>query len=153
MQANNYNLLLLHGIEVLGNKLPLKILIAEDHPINQRLILYLLKKQGYQATAVSNGQEAIELLEQQNFDILFMDVQMPVKDGIIATKEIIQKRPNIPDRPVIVAMTANAMKGDRERCIDAGMDDYLSKPLKPGIVVETLTKWGTRLNKNLEEVK
>jgi len=150
-KAAEYRRILKKETEVLSHKLPLKILVAEDHPINQRLILYLLKKQGYQATAVSNGEEAVEILEQQSFDILFMDVQMPVMDGLQATKEIVKKRPNLPERPVIIAMTANAMQGDRERCILAGMDDYLSKPLKPGIVVETLTKWGTRLNKTVKE--
>ncbi len=149
-KAVQYRKILQRETDLLGNKLPLNILVAEDHPINQRLILYLLKKQGYQATAVSNGQEAIEILEQQNFDILFMDVQMPILDGIEATKKIVAQRPNFPERPVIIAMTANAMQGDRERCLYAGMDDYLSKPLKPGIVAETLTKWGTRL-KNIEQ--
>ncbi len=144
-KAEHYKEILKKETEILGQKLPLKILIAEDHPINQRLVLFLLKKQGYQADAVGNGQEAIEAIEQQRYDILFMDVQMPELDGLEATRRIVKKYPNIPDRPVIIAMTANAMQGDRERCLGAGMDDYVSKPLKPGIVVEMLTKWGTRL--------
>jgi signal transduction histidine kinase/CheY-like chemotaxis protein len=144
-KAKYYKEILKKETEVLGQKLPLKILIAEDHPINQRLVIFLLKKQGYQADAVGNGQEALEAIEQQRYDILFMDVQMPILDGLEATRRILKKYPNIPDRPVIIAMTANAMQGDREKCIGAGMDDYVSKPLKPGIVVETLIKWGTRL--------
>ena len=146
-KAKHYRAILEKETEALGEKLPLKILIAEDHPINQRLVLFLLKKQGYQADAVSNGQEAIEAVEQQHYDILFMDVQMPILDGLEATRRIVKKYPKYPVRPVIIAMTANAMIGDREDCLAAGMDDYLSKPLKPGIVIETLTKWGTRLQK------
>ena len=131
--------------QVLAEKLPLKILVAEDHPINQKLIIFLLQKQGYTIDVVSNGQEAIDVLDKQSYDILFMDVQMPVMDGLEATRRIVSKTPHISNRPAIIAMTANAMQGDREKCINAGMDDYLSKPLKPGIVVETLIKWGARL--------
>jgi signal transduction histidine kinase/CheY-like chemotaxis protein len=141
-------------VQILAEKLPLKILVAEDHPINQKLIIFLLKKQGYTIDVVGNGQEAIQALEKQNYDILFMDVQMPVMDGLEATRKIVLKRPNIPNRPVIIAMTANAMQGDKEKCISAGMDDYMSKPLKPGIVVEGLIRWGARLKneKNLDSV-
>ena len=133
--------------ELLGEKLPLKILIAEDHPINQKLVLYLLKKQGYIADAVDNGQEVLDQITKKTYDIILMDVQMPEMDGLEATRQIIKQNPNLPNRPVIIATTAHAMEGDKERCLAAGMDDYLSKPLKPGIVVETLTKWGTRLKK------
>lgn len=159
LRHNIKNLLLPQGLEpmttsirevstqkpLLAEKLPLKILVAEDHPINQKLVIFLLKKQGYTIDTVSNGQEAIDALEKQSYDILFMDVQMPIMDGLEATKRIILKKPNIPNRPVIIAMTANAMQGDKEKCLNAGMDDYLSKPLKPGIVVEALIKWGARL--------
>ena len=130
---------------LLAEKLPLKILVAEDHPINQKLVIFLLKKQGYTIDTVSNGEEAITALEKQSYDIVLMDVQMPVMDGLEATRRIILKNPHIPNRPVIIAMTANAMQGDKEKCLNAGMDDYLSKPLKPGIVVEALIKWGARL--------
>ena len=109
------------------------------------MIIFLLQKQGYTIDVVSNGQEAIDVLDKQSYDILFMDVQMPVMDGLEATRRIVSKTPHISNRPAIIAMTANAMQGDREKCINAGMDDYLSKPLKPGIVVETLIKWGARL--------
>ena len=74
-----------------------------------------------------------------------MDVQMPIMDGLEATRRIVHLAPKVPNRPVIIAMTANAMQGDREKCLNAGMDDYLSKPLKPGVVVEALIKWGSRL--------
>jgi two-component system, sensor histidine kinase len=131
--------------QLLGDTLPLKILVAEDHPINQKLIRFLLKKEGYTIDIVANGEEAVQAQTQNQYDILFMDVQMPVMDGLEATRQIVEKTPTIPNRPVIIAMTANAMQGDKEKCIQAGMDDYISKPLKPGIVVETLIKWGARL--------
>ena len=131
--------------QLLSEKLPLKILVAEDHPINQKLVIFLLKKQGYTIDVVANGQEAIDALKKQHYDILLMDVQMPIMDGLEATRRIVHLAPKVPNRPVIIAMTANAMQGDREKCLNAGMDDYLSKPLKPGVVVEALIKWGSRL--------
>lgn len=127
------------------NEKSLRILVAEDHPINQRLVLYLLKKNGYDADAVENGAEVLDKLSEKSYDVIFMDVQMPEMDGLEATRRIIQQQPKLPLRPIIIAMTANALQGDREECLAAGMDDYLSKPLRPGIVIETLTKWNARL--------
>ncbi len=127
----------------LSKQLPLKILIAEDNLINQKLIISLLGKMGYKIDAVANGKEAVDAVEKQKYDIVFMDIQMPVMSGIEATKEIIN-RWKIDDRPIIIALTANAMQGDKEKCLEAGMDDYMSKPIKFQNVQEALKKWGKR---------
>ncbi len=108
---------------------PLRILLVEDNVVNQKLALRLLSMMGYQADIASNGIEAVEAIDRQRYDLVLMDVQMPEMDGIQATETIIERIP-ASDRPWIVAMTANAMDGDRERCIEAGMDDYISKPIR-----------------------
>ncbi|MFK7950530.1 MAG: ATP-binding protein [Saprospiraceae bacterium] len=130
--------------EKLAARFPMKILVVEDHAINQRLVLFILKKAGYQAEAVGNGLEAVETVQRQDYDLVFMDIQMPELDGLEATRRINQLLP-IEKRPVIIAMTANAMNEDRIECMEAGMDDYISKPLKGGIVSEMIEKWGTIL--------
>lgn len=126
--------------KTLSEKFPMKILIVEDHAINQRLVMFLLKKAGYQSDAVGNGLEAVEAVQRQDYDLVFMDIQMPELDGLEATKRIVKQMPN-GKRPVIVAMTANAMQEDKAECLEAGMDDYITKPLKEGIVYETIEKW------------
>jgi GAF domain-containing protein/DNA-binding response OmpR family regulator len=108
----------------------LHILVAEDNAVNQRLALRLLERLGYAADVAGNGLEAISALEQKPYDVILMDVQMPELDGLEATRRIVA-RWTLDDRPTIVAMTANAMDGDREMCLAAGMDDYLSKPIRP----------------------
>ncbi|MDP4267598.1 MAG: ATP-binding protein [Bacteroidota bacterium] len=113
----------------LSNIIPLNILVAEDNLINQKLILKVLSKLGYKADVAGNGLEAVEAVERQKYDLLFMDVQMPDMDGYEATEIIIDKFEKS-QRPVIIAMTANAMQGDKEICLKAGMDDYMSKPIK-----------------------
>ena len=110
----------------------LHILLAEDNLINQRLAAALLEKRGHQVFVVGNGQEALDALASTEFDLVLMDMQMPVLDGIEATQRIReQERENGAHHLPIVAMTANAMHGDRERCLAAGMDAYVSKPIKP----------------------
>ncbi len=128
-------------VDKLANRFPMKILVVEDHTINQKLVLFILKKAGYQAEAVGNGLEAVETVQRQDYDLVFMDIQMPELDGLEATRRINQLLP-IDKRPVIIAMTANALKEDRIECMEAGMDDYISKPLKDGIVSEIIEKWG-----------
>ncbi len=117
-----------------------RILLAEDNPVNQKLATIMLSKAGYKVTTAANGQEALEIFTKspENFDAILMDVQMPEMDGYETTRCIRQiGHSNIP----IIAMTANAMKGDRELCLEAGMNDYISKPIKRDIVFQVLEKW------------
>jgi signal transduction histidine kinase/CheY-like chemotaxis protein len=116
---------------------PLRILLAEDNVVNQKLALRLLQQMGYRADVASNGVEAIESVERQRYDVVLMDVQMPEMDGLEATRRIVARWPN-GGRPRIVAMTANAMQGDREECLAAGMDDYVTKPIRVDRLVEAL---------------
>ena len=105
--------------------------------VNQKLAMRLLQQMGYRADLASNGIEAVESVERQTYDVVLMDVQMPEMDGLEATRRITARWP--PEaRPRIVAMTANAMQGDREMCLAAGMDDYLTKPIRVEPLVEAL---------------
>ncbi len=118
---------------------PLRILVAEDNAVNQKLALRILQQMGYRADLASNGIEAIESVERQTYDVVLMDVQMPEMDGLEASRRITAQWP--PDaRPRIVAMTANAMAGDREMCLAAGMDDYITKPIRVEQLVEALNR-------------
>ncbi|MFH1862611.1 MAG: response regulator, partial [bacterium] len=111
----------------------LHILVAEDNLVNQRLVVRLLEKKGYQVTVANNGKEALTILHSQRkdkFDLVLMDVQMPELDGLEATRIYRQREAETENHLPIIAMTAHAMKGDRERCLEAGMDDYVSKPIK-----------------------
>ena len=118
---------------------PLRILVAEDNVVNQKLALRLLQKMGYRADLARNGVEAIEHIARQRYDVVLMDVQMPEMDGLEASRRIVARWPD-GDRPCIVAMTANAMQGDREACLAAGMDDYVVKPIQVEALVEALTR-------------
>jgi CheY-like chemotaxis protein len=121
----------------MAERLPLRILLAEDNAVNQKLALRLLQRLGYQADVAGNGLEAIAVLERQRYDVVLMDVQMPELDGLDATRRICERWPRA-DRPRIIAMTANAMQGDREQCLAAGMDDYVSKPIRTEELVAAL---------------
>jgi signal transduction histidine kinase/CheY-like chemotaxis protein len=118
----------------------LRILVAEDNPVNQALILRLLEKQGHQATLAPNGEQAVTLAATGGFDLLFMDVQMPEMDGLAATTAIRQRERVMGGHLPIVAMTAHALKGDRERCLAAGMDSYIAKPISIAAVQAELEK-------------
>lgn len=118
---------------------PLRILLAEDNAVNQKLALKLLSQMGYRADVAGNGLEAIQAIERQKYDVVLMDVQMPEMDGLEASKIICSRWPR-GERPRIVAMTANAMQGDRERCLQAGMDDYVSKPIRVEELVSALDR-------------
>ena len=113
----------------LAEHIPLRILLAEDNGINQKIALQLLKRMGYRADVVGNGLEVLEALHRQQYDVVLMDVHMPEMDGLAATQQVRQEWAD--HRQVrIIAMTANAMQGDREKCLAAGMDDYVSKPIR-----------------------
>ena len=114
-----------------------RILLAEDNVVNQKLAMRLLLQMGYRADLASNGIEAIESVERQPYDVVLMDVQMPEMDGLEASRRITAKyKPE--QRPRIIAMTANAMQGDREECLAAGMDDYVTKPIRVDALVAAL---------------
>ena len=117
---------------------PLRILLAEDNVVNQKLALRMLQQMGYRADLAANGVEAVESVARQDYDVVLMDVQMPEMDGLEATRRIVARWPTA--RPRIVAMTANAMQGDREACLAAGMDDYVVKPIRVERLVEALTQ-------------
>ena len=112
-----------------GPSRKLRILLAEDNRVNQQLAARLLEKRGHSVVVAGNGREAIMALEKQSFDLVLMDVEMPEMDGLEATAAIREKEKGSGTHLPIVAMTAQAMTGDRERCLAGGMDDYLSKPI------------------------
>jgi CheY-like chemotaxis protein len=116
-----------------------KILLAEDNKINQMVATELLKIKGFETTAADNGRLAVELLHKQEFDLILMDIQMPEMDGYEATR-IIRSDPRFFNIPIL-AMTANAMSGDRELCLEAGMNDHVAKPIDPTVLYSALVKW------------
>ncbi len=117
----------------------MRILLAEDNVVNQKLALRLLQQMGYRADVASNGIEAIECCARQPYDVVLMDVQMPEMDGLEATPAHRGALARRGQRPRIVAMTANAMQGDREECLAAGMDDYVTKPIRVDALVQALS--------------
>ncbi len=121
------------------SKKKLKILLCEDNPVNQKVAMIHLRKFGYVADLANNGLEALKAVKTLHYDLVLMDVQMPEMDGLEATKAIRSAGLGVP----VIAMTANAMKGDREKCLDAGMDDYISKPINPKILLEKIKQWGS----------
>jgi len=121
-----------------GHARPLRLLLAEDIAVNQRLAVSVLEKRGHQVVVVGNGREALSALDKQSFDAVLMDVQMPEMDGFEATAAIRARESAVGAHTPIIAMTAHAMKGDRERCLAQGMDSYVSKPLKPQELFEVL---------------
>jgi signal transduction histidine kinase/DNA-binding response OmpR family regulator len=127
----------------MAHRHPLRILLAEDNVVNQKVALRLLEQLGYRADVAANGLEAVAAIERQPYDLVFMDVQMPEMDGFEASREITRRWP-ADRRPRIVAMTANAMQGDRELCLAAGMDDYMSKPIRVEELVVALERSSAR---------
>jgi two-component system sensor histidine kinase/response regulator len=116
---------------------PLRILLAEDNTVNQQVALLLLKKFGYRADVVSNGEEVLKALENADYDVILMDVEMPEMDGLTATR-LIRERPSRWTCPWIIAVTAYSMLGDREKCLEIGMNDYISKPIRINELKEAL---------------
>jgi GAF domain-containing protein/CheY-like chemotaxis protein/HPt (histidine-containing phosphotransfer) domain-containing protein len=123
----------------LATRHPLRILVAEDNVVNQRLALRLLEKLGYRADVVANGLEALEAVLRQRYDLVLMDVQMPEMDGVEATRLILERRSD-GERPWIVAMTAEVMRGDREGFLAAGMNDYVAKPIRPQELIAAIAR-------------
>ncbi len=117
------------------------ILIAEDNQVNQRVAVLQLQQIGFTADVTSNGEEAVAAANKNKYDLILMDCQMPIMDGFLATREIRKAEIRTGRRVPIVAMTAHAMEGDREKCIAEGMDDYISKPVNPTVLSAILEKW------------
>jgi CheY-like chemotaxis protein len=122
----------------------LRVLLAEDNPVNQLLATRLLEKRGHRVTVAANGREALAALDRESYDLVFMDVQMPEMDGLEATIAIREKEKAGANHLPVIALTAHAMKGDQERCLEAGMDGYLSKPIRPQELDEFLEKYVAR---------
>jgi len=119
---------------------PLRVLIVEDNEINQLLTINMLEGEGIPSKVAVNGEEALRMLAAERFDLVLMDIQMPVMDGFEATRAIRQLSPPLCDLPII-ALTANAMSGDRERCLEGGMNDYIAKPIEPDQLAEKILDW------------
>lgn len=142
----------------LAERMPLRMLLADDNIINQKVAMRLLQQMGYKPDVAGNGVEAVAALDRQAYDIVFMDVMMPEMDGLEATKVIRERQqhqsqyPTYKQNLIIVAMTASAMQGDRERCLAAGMDDYLPKPVRPEEVRKVIETWGPVASANAEAV-
>ncbi|MEM1168080.1 MAG: response regulator [Cyanobacteria bacterium P01_H01_bin.35] len=134
----------------LAETLPLKILLAEDNVVNQKVAINILKNLGYRADIAANGLEVLAALRRQSYDVVLMDVQMPEMDGLTATRKICAEWEQ-EKRPRIIAMTANAMQGDREKCLSAGMDDYITKPVRREALSTALSKCGLSATETIVE--
>jgi CheY-like chemotaxis protein len=133
----------------MGERLPLRVLVADDNAVNQKVALMLLKRLGYTADAVGNGLEVLQALERKTYDIILLDVQMPEMDGYATARRICTKWAALEhERPRMVAMTGNAMQGDRELCLKAGMDDYISKPVQVDELKAALERWAPVRRRN-----
>lgn len=129
----------------LGDEIPLNILLVEDNPVNQKVGLRFLERLGYRADSAGNGLEAVNILETRSYDLVLMDLQMPEMDGLEASRQIRRRLPQ--DRqPKIIALTANALQGDRELCLSAGMDDYITKPVKPMEISQAIRRYFDKTN-------
>ena len=124
---------------LLAQDLPLDVLLAEDNPVNQKVALRFLERLGYRAHAVGNGLEALDTLQARHYHLVLMDLQMPEMDGCEATRQIRRRLP-VDRQPKIIALTANALQGDRELCLSAGMDDYITKPVKLHEIAEAIRR-------------
>jgi signal transduction histidine kinase/CheY-like chemotaxis protein len=130
----------------------MRVLLAEDNAVNQRLAVRLLEKRGHHVKVAGNGREALAALEKESFDLVFMDVQMPEMDGMEATAAIREKEKQSGQHQLIIALTAHAMKGDREKCLAQGMDGYLTKPIRPQELDDILTEYAARMGTAPEPV-
>jgi signal transduction histidine kinase/HPt (histidine-containing phosphotransfer) domain-containing protein len=144
--------------QLLSERLPLRILLVDDNAINQKVAARILHQIGYQPDLAENGLKALAALDEKIYDLVFMDLMMPEMDGLEATRNIRERQkksadhPNYRGRLIVVAMTAHAMQSDREKCLAAGMDDYLPKPIRPGDIRDIIEKWALPGNPS-EEIK
>ena len=144
MEKSETSVITKHSVSE-ARKKNIKILIAEDNIVNQKLALRLMEKFGYKADAVANGEEAVRSLVMIPYDLVLMDVQMPEMDGFQATKIIRDPSSEVINHNVpIIAMTAHAMSGDRKLCLDAGMDDYVAKPINPEELLKTINTYTSK---------
>jgi CheY-like chemotaxis protein len=140
------------AVQPLAERLPLRILLCEDNAINQKVAARILKQLGYQCDLATNGREGLEALDRQHYDLVFMDLMMPEMDGLTATRAIRERQknaaahPNYNSRILIIAMTAHALQTDREKCLAAGMDDYLAKPIRPADVRGMIERWAPQIH-------
>jgi CheY-like chemotaxis protein len=140
----------------LAARVPLRVMICDDNALNQKVAHRLVMQMGYKSDIAANGRLALDAIDRQIYDLIFMDVQMPEMDGLEATRHIRErqkdraKHPNYKSPIIIIAMTANAMQGDREKCLAAGMDDYLSKPVRPEDVRKIVERWGAVIHSTSE---
>jgi CheY-like chemotaxis protein len=124
---------------LLAAQIPLRVLLVEDNLVNQRVALRLLERLGYQADAVANGREAVEAVARHPYQLVFMDLQMPEMDGFDAARSI-RKKESAHPQPCIIALTANALQSDRDACLAAGMNDFITKPIKLGDIDEVIRR-------------
>ncbi|WP_461484994.1 ATP-binding response regulator, partial [Pedobacter sp.] len=133
---------------ILDNELsasyPFKILVVDDNEINLMLITKTLSKLGYDCQKASNGQIAVDMVKENQFDLIFMDMQMPIMDGTVATTEI-RKHYRIYGYPIVIALTANTLGDGKERCLEAGMQDFIAKPFKPAEIESIIKKWAPKI--------
>jgi CheY-like chemotaxis protein len=121
-----------------------RVLVAEDNPVNQKLAIRMLEKFNMSVDIAATGREVLGMLEKGAYELVFMDCQMPEMDGYEATARIRQSEQDSGKHLPIIAMTANAMQGDREKCLSAGMDDYIAKPIRREAITEMLQKWAPK---------
>jgi two-component system, sensor histidine kinase and response regulator len=131
----------------------MRVLLAEDNPVNQKVAIQMLQRMECQVFAAANGSEALNMLADGCYDLVLMDVQMPIMDGLQATKAIRQREEQAGGHIPIIAMTANAMAGDREMCLEAGMDDYIAKPVLPAVLKKVLSQWAPTWTQVLQETQ
>lgn len=136
----------------LSKKYPIQILVVEDHPINRVFVQSLLSKHGYKIILANNGLEAVEKVKKHAIDLILMDIRMPVMDGLTATKEIL-KMTSEGFQPIIVAMTADAIQSEKEKCIAAGMQDYITKPILEGVIENCIKKWAPQIVHHRNAIK
>lgn len=141
LEPSNYAVPTLSTSQKISQFYPLRILLAEDNEVNKMVALHMLRKAGYEADVASNGMEVLQAIERKPYDIVLMDVQMPEMDGIEAAQKI---RERWPDGPKIIAVTAYALEGDKDRCLMGGMDDYISKPIQLEELRSKLIRWGDK---------